>query len=405
MQFISNFRLSTNILKQEKPFERTFGLIFHMSSKKFLFILFLSFFSGQAVSQSFFKRYISGILNDTSNISRPQFLIYPTAAYAPETSWEIGFSTLLVYYAKRDTSNRLSEISGFSFITLENQYGIWFDHALYSDQSKWFFLGRIRLQSFPLKYHGIGIDSPKDYLALVDANQILIKERVLREIRRNLYFGLEADFQRMASVEFKPSPEAPAFTMPLGYEGSTNIGLGLGLVYDDRHNVLNVRKGNFAELAYLKYSPAISSFGFDAVLLDARIFRPVGKSGVLAWQAIGQFFSGNVPFNQLSLLGGESMMRGYYLGRFRDKNQIATQLEYRILPLPLGFSKRIGAAAFAGTGTVFPDFSLASINKVVWSAGAGLRFLLFPKKDIYTRFDVAFTQEGSGFYLFIGEAF
>jgi hypothetical protein len=71
----------------------------------------------------------------------------------------------------------------------------------------------------------------------------------------------------------------------------------------------------------------------------------------------------------------------------------------------LGFSKRIGAAAFAGTGTVFPDFSLASINKVVWSAGGGLRFLLFPKKDIYTRFDVAFTQEGSGFYLFIGEAF
>jgi hypothetical protein len=99
------------------------------------------------------------------------------------------------------------------------------------------------------------------------------------------------------------------------------------------------------------------------------------------------------------------MMRGYYLGRFRDKNQLATQVEFRMLPLPLGFSKRIGAAAFAGTGTVFPDFSLASINKMVWSAGAGLRFLLFPKKDIYTRVDVAFTQEGSGFYLFIGEAF
>jgi hypothetical protein len=376
-----------------------------MSPKKLLFILIFSFFSVQAFSQSFFKRYINGIVNDTLTISRPQFLIYPTVAYAPETSWEIGLSSLVVYYAKRDTNNRLSEISGFTFITLENQYGLWFDHAIYSHQSKWFFLGKIRLQSFPLKYHGIGIDSPKDYLALVDANQIMIKERVLRQLRPNLFLGIEADFQRMSMVEFKPSPDAPSFPLPLGYEGSTNIGLGAGLVYDDRHNVLNVRKGNFAELAYLKYSPTISSFGFDAVIMDTRFFRPIGKNGVFAWQAIGQFFSGDVPFNQLSLLGGDSMMRGYYLGRFRDKNQIATQLEYRILPLPLGFSKRIGAAAFGGTGTVFPDFSLASINKVVWSAGGGLRFLLFPKKDIYTRFDVAFTQEGSGFYLFIGEAF
>jgi hypothetical protein len=376
-----------------------------MFSKKLNLILIFAFFSSQAFSQSFVKRYINNIVNDTADISRPQFLVYPTVAYAPETSWELGLSSLWVYYAKRDTTNRLSEINGFTFITLENQYGLWFDHAIYSDQSKWFFLGRIRLQSFPLKYHGIGIESPKDYLALVVANQILIKERILREIRQNLYFGLETDFQRMSRVEFLPSPEAPAFTLPLGYEGSTNIGLGLGLVYDDRHNVLNVRNGNFAEFAYLKYSSAISTFGFDALMMDTRVFRPVGKSGVIAWQTIGQFFSGDVPFNQLALLGGDSMMRGYYLGRFRDRNQIATQAEYRILPLPLGFSKRIGAAAFAGTGTVFPDFSLASINKVVWSAGGGLRFLLFPKKDIYTRFDVAFTQEGSGFYLFIGEAF
>lgn len=376
-----------------------------MSSKKLKLILIFVFFSGQAISQSFIKKYINGIINDTSDISKPQFLIYPTVAFAPETSWEIGLSSLLVYYAKRDTTNRLSEISGFTFITLQNQYGLWFDHAIYSDRDKWFSLGRIRFQSFPLKYHGIGINSPEDYLALVGANQIMIKERVLRELRPNLYFGVEADFQRMSKVDFIPSEEAPRFTMPLGSEGSTNIGLGVGLVYDDRHNVLNVRNGHFAELAFLRYSPAISSFGFSAVMMDTRIFRPVGEHGVLAWQAIGQFYSGDVPFNQLALLGGDSMMRGYYLGRFRDKNQLATQVEFRMLPLPLGFSKRIGAAAFAGTGTVFPDFSLASINKMVWSAGAGLRFLLFPKKDIYTRVDVAFTQEGSGFYLFVGEAF
>lgn len=351
------------------------------------------------------KRYINSLINDTSDISRPQFLIYPTLAYSPETSWEIGLSSLYVYYASRDTTNRLSEVSGFTFFTLENQYGLWFDHALYSDQSKWFFLGRLRFQSFPLKYYGIGMDSSPDYLALVDANQVLIKERVLRKVKNNLFVGLELDFQRLGGVNFESSSEAPDFELPVGSEGSTNFGIGAGIVYDNRHNVLNVRHGFFSELGYLKYFEGISSFEFNSVISDTRIYRPVGQQNVFAAQLLGQFNTGDIPFNQLALMGGDSMMRGYYSGRFRDNNQLASQIEMRFLPLPLGFSERIGAVAFAGVATVFPDFSNLNLDKIVWSAGAGLRFLLFPKKDIYTRLDYALTQEGSGFYIFIGEAF
>ncbi|MFD2035724.1 BamA/TamA family outer membrane protein [Belliella marina] len=378
-----------------------------MKKTAFATIVLLFFFgtSSGSFAQSFVKKYINSLINDTSDVSKPQFLVYPTLAYAPETSWEIGLSSLYVYYANRDTANRLSEINGFTFFTLENQYGLWFDHAIYSDQSKWFFLGRIRLQSFPLKYYGIGMDSPSEYLALVDANQILIKERVLRKIKNNLFFGLEVDYQRLAGTEFKRAPDSPTFELPRGSEGSTNIGIGAGLVYDNRHNVLNVRNGFFSELAYLRYASAISTFGFNSVVSDTRFYRPVSKNTVFAAQLLGHFNSGDVPFNQLALMGGESMMRGYYTGRFRDNNQIATQAELRFLPLPLGFTDRIGAAAFGGIATVFPNFDNLNLNKIVWSAGGGLRFLLFPKKDIYTRIDYALTKEGSGFYLFIGEAF
>lgn len=374
----------------------------------FLITFFLCLFSLlPTFGQNIFKKYINGIINDTSDIREPQFLMYPTVAYSPETSWEIGFSSLYVYYPKKDTSNRLSELNAFTFFTLQNQYGLWLDHALYTDKDKWFFLGRLRFQSFPLKYHGVGMDSPAEYLALVEANQIMIKERILRQVRQNLFFGIEVDFQRLGGVEFKNSSENAIMdmTMPRGSQGSTNLGLGLGLVYDNRHNVLNVRKGLFSELAVLRYTQMLSDFSFTSILSDNRIYRPIGKNNVLAAQLLGQFNTGNVPFNQLALMGGDNMMRGYYMGRYRDKNLLAFQIEDRFLPLPLGFSKRIGAAVFGGLGTVFPDFQKASIHKVVWSAGAGLRFLLFPKKDIYTRFDIAYTQEGSGFYLFIGESF
>ncbi|MEM9548168.1 MAG: BamA/TamA family outer membrane protein [Bacteroidota bacterium] len=358
-------------------------------------------------AQNFFKRYIDNIVNNKSDKSQPQLVAYPTLAYAPETSWEIGASALYVYFANRDTTNRLSEINAFTFFTLENQYGFWFDHAIYSDKDRWFFLGRARIQSFPIFYHGIGTDTPVEHIATVEANQILLKERVLRRLKNNIYLGLEFDLQRLSGVNFVfDDPESPNFEFPLGHEGSSNIGLGLGLIHDDRHNVLNVRKGLFSELAFLHYNPSWgSTYEFTSILFDTRAYRPMGKNNVLAIQVLGQFNFGDIPFNQLALMGGESIMRGYYYGRYRDRNQMATQIEYRFLPIPLKFTKRLGFAVFAGAGSVFNQVDELNVSNIEVSGGVGLRFLLFPQKDIWTRFDFAVTEEGTGFYFFIGESF
>jgi len=363
--------------------------------------------SNAIIAQNFVKRYIDHMVNNKSDLSEPQLIAYPTIAFAPETSWEIGASALYVYFANRDTTNRLSEINAFSFFTLENQYGFWIDHALYSDKNRWFFLGRIRIQSFPIFYHGIGTDTPIESIAKVGANQVQIKERILRKIKTNIYVGLEFDYQRLSSTDFVlEDPENPDFELPLGHDGSNNIGLGLGLIHDSRHNVLNVRKGLFSELAFLHYNPIWgSSYEFTTVITDTRIYKPMVKNNVLAIQVLGQLNFGDIPFNQLALMGGESIMRGYYYGRYRDKNQLAAQVEYRFLPIPFKFTNRLGFAVFAGAGSVFKQVGDLNISNFVVSGGAGLRFLVFPKKDIWTRIDFAITEEGTGFYFFIGESF
>jgi hypothetical protein len=372
----------------------------------FLLVICCLFFwipSAFAQKSNFLFRYIKRLANDTTSNARPQFLVYPTIGYAPETSWEIGLSSLYVYYAKGDTTNRLSEVNGFTFFTLENQYGLWFDHNIFTDKNKWIFPGRIRYQSFPVLFHGIGPDSPSEYIALVNTRQLQIKERALRQVLPNFYAGLEMDFQRLSSVSFVPATSA-GVELPIGGTGSANLALGMGLMYDTRHNVLNVRKGIFSELAVLRYDKTWGSdFAFTTVISDNRFYKSINERDVLAAQVLGQFNVGNTPFNQLALLGGESINRGYYLGRFRDKNQLAAQVEYRMLPFP--FAKRWGAAVFGSSGTVFNDFSKLSFDNIVWSGGAGVRFLIFPKKDVYTRLDVALTNEGPGFYFFIGEAF
>lgn len=373
----------------------------------FLTVSFVCFSQDSLQKDGLIRRYINSLLYEPEDPAQPQFLIYPTFAFSPETNWEFGLSALYVYYAKRDTANRLSEISGFTFYTLENQYGIFLDHALYSDNDDYFFLGRLRYQSFPLLFYGIGPNTPSEHIARVDGNFILLKERFLRKVYHSFYIGAELDYQHLGNVDFNHSdPENPG-DIPPGGNGSSNFGMGVGIVYDNRHNVLNVRDGLFSELAFLRYDDAWGSdFSFTSLVSDTRIFKPVNKRNVIAAQLFGQFtVSGQAPFNQLALMGGESIMRGYYLGRYRDNNLVAAQLEYRFLPLPLGFTDRVGASLFTSVGQVFGQESNFNFSKFLPTGGAGLKFLLFPKKDIYTRFDVAFTREGTGFYIFIGEAF
>lgn len=334
---------------------------------------------------------------------KPRFLFYPTFGYSPETSLEIGVAGSVLFHAKnKHLENRLSEITIFGFGTLRNQFGLWVDNAVYTDQDKWLILGRLRLQRFPLLYYGVGPEAPEEDPVTVNGVYYLLKERVMHRVAPNMFAGLVVDGQYLGKVDFGGGQ--PTRPLPEGSGGSTNLGTGIGWVYDSRPNYLNTRKGWFAEIAWLHYSKTLGSdYAFENFSAEVRQYIPTFKNQVFAWQASGNVVSGNAPFNMLSLMGNESLMRGYYTGRYRDRHYYAAQAEYRFLPLP--FSKRIGAALFAGAGAVAPDLSGLALKNVRLTAGGGLRYLLFPKKDIFVRLDMGATREGVSFYIFTGEAF
>ena len=349
-------------------------------------------------------RFIYQTLNDTSSAASSRILIFPTAGFAPETSLEIGVRVFSLYFARNDTAvNRLSELTLFAFVTLKGQFGAQLENALYSDKNNYYLLGRARYQQFPLLFYGIGPNSKPENPALVSSNYVQIRQRVLRKIIENWYAGAEIDFQRLAGVKFE-EVDSGAFEVPLGGQGSTTLELGGTVVYDDRKNVLNVRKGAFFEAGILRNLSLGNDFRFGRVLFDGRLYRPLGRlSRILALQATGTFMQGDVPFNNLALLGGENTMRGYYMGRYRDKNLLAAQAELRWLPF--GFSRRWGGTLFGGLGTVAPTIGQLQLNQLRWAAGGGVRFLFFQKKDVYLRADLGITREGTGLYFSLGEAF
>ena len=123
--------------------------------------------------KNFIRRYLESMLGDGQDSAAPKLIHYPVVAYSPETSWEIGVSSLLVYSANRDLSNRLSELKAFTFYTLENQYGLWLDHTVYTDQNEWFIYGRARYQSFPLYYYGIGRDAPSEVQTVSSRSHVM----------------------------------------------------------------------------------------------------------------------------------------------------------------------------------------------------------------------------------------
>ncbi|WP_134088638.1 BamA/TamA family outer membrane protein [Olivibacter sp. XZL3] len=372
------------------------------------FLFFLPLLIPQANAQrpkeAWLKRYVNSIINDTTQAEQATLTIYPTFASAPETGIELGASIMKLFYANNDTLNRLSELQAFTFFTFKGQYGLVLENAVYGDQDRWFFLGETKIQQFPLLYYGIGPNTPEHNPASVNSFNVLFRQRVLRKLYKNFFFGPEVDYQLITGVDFEQPSAGNPHPIPRGGEGTSNLGLGMALVYDDRHNVLNVRKGSFGEIAYLRnFDGFASDYNFGSLNLEFRSFHPIGKRDVLAWHIKGNFTQGDVPFNQLAQVGGDRLMRGYYLGRFRDKHALAAQVEYRLLPF--AFSKRLGAAVFAAAGAAAPEFSAFEARNVKGAVGVGLRYLLFPKKDIYIRFDVGFTKEGANFYVFNGEAF
>ena len=102
----------------------------------------------------------------------------------------------------------------------------------------------------------------------------------------------------------------------------------------------------------------------------------------------------------MSQVGNDDLLRGYPRNRFRDKNLLATQLEYRF---PLFW--RFGMTTFAGIGDVFNNYQDLKLSYVKYTLGMGLRFLMNSAERLNVRVDYGYGSEGGYFYVSFTEAF
>ncbi|MBX3257902.1 MAG: hypothetical protein KF862_27475 [Chitinophagaceae bacterium] len=101
------------------------------------------------------------------------------------------------------------------------------------------------------------------------------------------------------------------------------------------------------------------------------------------------------------MLGGDSRMRGYYMGALRDKTAIDAQMELRIPAWSI-----FGLSTFVGAGQVAPRYGVLQLNDFWVSYGGGLRIKVDSRNNTNLHFDMGFGRGNiKAFYINFAEAF
>ncbi len=329
------------------------------------------------------------------------FVALPLVFRSPETDWGFGAGAFYAFKFKNQSAQtRPSQIQiGFAY-TLLHQVLSYIPFQFFTHENKYQISGELGYYRYIYDFYGVGNNIPNDYRETFDVMFPRVRIQALHQFKPAHYAGFRYSLDDYQITRTEPD----GFLGKQEVTGSRgNIVSSLGLVYqlDNRDNIFSTRKGWFVEALFAVNSTFLGSdLNYQKWILDARKFFPLSSKTELGINGYLEFSNGEVPFNQMALIGGTKRMRGYYEGRYRDKHMVLIQSEYRF---PVWW--RFGGVFFGGVGAVAGSLQDFAPEFIRWTIGSGIRFALAKSSRINLRLDFAVGKKSSGFYLTVGEAF
>ena len=346
--------------------------------------------------------------NEKDTTRKASFLPIPSFGYAQETGFQFGVGAILGFYADRlDTTNRPSSVTVNLNYSTKKAYNLSSFIDIWGKGNQLHYLGEFRFKRLPFNFYGVGNNTKEINEDKLTQQLIKVLLQTEKQLLPNAYTGVSLGFE---NYKYKDLVTDGIFNNNPYYSNRTGsvLYLGVSQSYDTRNNNNYTTKGFFVRGTY-QYAPSIlkaDDFTGSQIKIDARNFWKLNKSFAVGVQGLYNTVIGNhTPVYLLPQLGNDEIMRGYYGGRYRDKNLLAFQAELRYR-----LNSRFGATAFGGTGTVW-GFDQFSTDAFKPNYGAGLRYFFDPEKGISVRFDYGFgekkvnEQRQSGFYISIAEGF
>lgn len=317
-----------------------------------------------------------------------------------------SFGAAGVYYFKvppKYEYEKLTRVSYVQFLadyTQNKQLDLWGVWNIFTRNENYLFKGEIRYRNFPDRFYGIGNDTPDANEERYAYSLISIKSLALKKIRPALFVGFDYHFEYEYGFSYTEGGMLEQGTIT-GYNGGRGSALGAVAIYDSRDNAINARTGKLMEFSSYVYTKALgSSFSFISLNGLHQQHWPIGKRQSIGIQTKLRLSYGGVPFLDLSVAGGDDLLRGYPKYRYRDHHFFGTQVEYRF---PLFW--RLGMVGFAGVGDVFNQLNDVRASTLKYSVGSGLRFAVNPAERLNIRIDYALGKDGGYFYFSVAESF
>jgi outer membrane protein assembly factor BamA len=329
--------------------------------------------------------------------------IFPILYYTPETKVAFGLSSFLTYrFSLLSKEARPSSVFLAAIYTQMKQFTLQVKPEFYLLNDSLYLTGNFLAERFPTKLWGIGPNTEdsmeESYTPQRYIMDIGLQKKIFTEVP--VYLGLRYHLESTKILETEPGKLLDQNLVP-GSTGGLLSGPGLIITYDSRDNIFYPSDGYYLQLFGLWNNHIFGSdFDYLNVKADLRSYITVGKNQVLVLQFLAESNGGEIPFYKLARIGGDSLLRGFYGGRFRDKKLLAFQTEYRF-----SLWKRLGAVVFGGLGNVAENFNSLTWDNLKLAAGFGFRFKVIPRESVNVRVDFAFGSGTHGIYLSAGEAF
>lgn len=355
---------------------------------------------------------------DTARLQRglPLVWVIPQIGYSPQTGL---LAQMLGNVAFRKPGANVSTLVSTLTYTQNSQLLLTNTLNLWLAQNQWNLIGDVRVMHYPQSTYGLGMHTTTDRVIQMDYNYLRTYATLLRRLALNLYggTGLQLDLH-WAIRSYDARRERTAISRyTYGIEGhSVSAGHTLNLLYDNRPNAINPIRGLYANAVLRNNAVWLGSDNaYQSLLLDVRKYISLSDKAenVLAfWSYNAITLGGNPPFLDLPATGWDTynnIGRGYIQGRFRGKNLLYAEAEYRF---GITANRLLGGVVFVNAQTVSEPNLTPNIPQKPYfdyvrpAAGLGLRLRMNKLSRTNLAIDYGFGSDGSqGLYFNLGEVF
>ncbi|MCI1720452.1 MAG: hypothetical protein LKM37_05490 [Bacteroidales bacterium] len=314
--------------------------------------------------------------------------------YASDTKLGLGAVATGKYYTVRDSLTSPSNVAIFGNISTSGFFSLGIRGNNFFEEDRNRIDYELKFYSFPSNIWGFGYyngdnDSNESSYKRI---QVSFKGDFMHELAPNLFAGPHLEYDFIRGSNYKDS------TFIIGLRNITrSFGYGAAICYDTRDYIPNPYCGTYVKLSQINYVEPGQKPYFKSIL-NADYYKTVWKGGVIALDYYQEFSYGKTPWTMLALMGGSYRMRGYYEGRYRDKNLVCFQAELR-----QNIWRRHGLTFWTGAGNIW------GIDKFQWghtlpNVGIGYRFRIKNRTNV--RLDYGLGKHWqSGITFQIDEAF